>query len=68
MLASEKEMSPVVTVLEITMDERDPNATTRHASAMIPGSTHPRCWLPWFVDASGLITRNWFVPVSRVTG
>ena len=57
----------LVTVLEITMDERDPNATTPHASAMTPGSTHPRRWPPWFVDASGLITRNWFVPVSRVT-
>ena len=37
-------------------------------AATTPGSTHPRRWPPWFVDASGLITRNWFVPVSRVTG
>jgi hypothetical protein len=44
-LASEKEML-LVTDLEITMDERDPNATTRHASAIIPGSAHPREWTP----------------------
>jgi hypothetical protein len=47
---------------------RSPNAivdaTTRDWSAMIPGSPYPRAWPPWFVDASGLMTRDWFVQAS----